>query len=226
MTGVRSWGRRITWAVLAVPASAIVTAGAWGIAYGVGRTPAWWNPLVVSFGALIAVGALLGLVAVLAILLEDWHDRDYGKLEILAAVCVGLTTWALCSALHQQALHDRGRVERAVVASVHPTGDGMGQFTGNVAVVKDSSGRTLAGQIDAARLAVGDSVTVTVDPDGKYGVEAGLPPGAPELVWEAAAALAALQALLCAAIGFFAAGPRKAPPPRPVSPPQTVLPAS
>ncbi|MEU6555195.1 hypothetical protein ABZ915_33680 [Streptomyces sp. NPDC046915] len=225
MTSVRNWITRVAWAVLAVPASAIVTAGAWGIAYGVANTPNWWNPLVVGFGAMLALAGLLALVGLLMILLEDWHDREYGKLEIVAAVCVALTTWTFCSAVHQQALHDRGRAVQAVVASLHPTEDEFGGDTGNAAVLKDSSGRTLSGQIDAGRLAVGDTVTATVDPRGKYGVQVGSPPQAPERLWELAAVLAALQALLCAAIGFSAV-PLRSPRPKQTNQRPTVSPAS
>lgn len=193
-------------AVLAIPASAIVTAGAWGIAYGVANTPNSWNPMWIGFGALLALAGLLGLVCVLAVLLENWMRRQYGLLEIGAALCVALTTGTLCYAMEWQALHDHGRLIKAVVVSEHPAEDESGGDNGNEAILKDTSGHTLAGHIDARRLVVGDTLTVVVDPHGKYGVHRGPIPQAPKLFWQLAAALAVLQALLCAVIGFTTTG--------------------
>ncbi|MCX5052442.1 MULTISPECIES: hypothetical protein [unclassified Streptomyces] len=183
-----------------------MSAGAFGIAYGVASTPSWWSSLLVVMGSMIAVGCLLGLVGLLlAVLGMDELNRDFGKLDIVAAVCFVLTTWAFCSALHNQALHDHGRAVRAVVVSVHPARDGTGMEVGEMAALSDSSGRRHLGQISAGRLTAGDKVTVTVDPSGKYDVQRGRPPQNPEDSWELAIALTVLQALLCAAIGFSSA---------------------
>ncbi|MFG2793833.1 hypothetical protein [Streptomyces sp. NPDC048419] len=53
----------------------------------------------------------------------DWLNKDFGKVEVPAAVCVALTTGAFC-----------------FVASLHPTEGGMGVGAGNAAVVTDHLG--------------------------------------------------------------------------------------
>ncbi|MFD8816856.1 hypothetical protein ACFV23_36565 [Streptomyces sp. NPDC059627] len=200
-TRLRKWTVRVLWTVLAVPASALVTAGSFGIAYGVASTPARWASLLVFVGALVATGCLIGLVG----LLLDAH-REFGKPDVVAAVCVALTTAVFTYALEQQALHDRGRVEQAVVTSVYYA-DGAGGLGagGRVARLADLSGHRLAGTVSAEGLATGDRLTVTVDPEGRFAVHRGSRPAAPRLWWEAAALLAALQALICSVTGFSTA---------------------
>lgn len=200
-TRLRTWTVRALWTVLAVPASALVTAGSFGIAYGVARAPGWWASQLVFVGAVLAVGCLIGLV----FLLLDRY-REFGKLDVVAAVCVALTTAAFVYALEQQALHDRGRVERAVVTSVfHADGAGGLSDGGQVARLADLSGHRLPGTVGAAHLAVGDRLTVTVDPEGKFPVRRGPRPGTPTFWWQISAVPAACQALLSAAIGFSTA---------------------
>ncbi|MEU9451591.1 hypothetical protein [Streptomyces sp. NPDC048277] len=197
----RKWTVRGLWTVLAVPASALVTAGSFGIAYGAVEAPGWWASSVVFVMALVATGCLIGLVG----LLLDPH-REFGKPDLVAAVCVALTTATFTYALQQQALHDRGRIEQAVVTSVYYVDGGGGLSDGGrVARLADRSGRELAGTVSAGHLAVGDRLTVTVDPEGRLAVQRGSRPGTPRLWWEISALPAALQALVCSAIGFSTA---------------------
>ncbi|MEU2776466.1 hypothetical protein ABZ646_26960 [Streptomyces sp. NPDC007162] len=200
-TRLRTWTVRALWTALAVPASALVTAGSFGIAYAVAEAPDRWASQLVFVGAVLAVGCLIGLV----FLLLDSH-REFGKLDVVAAVCVALTTATFVYALEQQALHDRGRVERAVVTSVFQAGGAGGLSDGGpVARLADLSGHRLAGTVGAGHLAVGDRLTVTVDPEGKFPVRRGPRPGPPTLWWGIAAVPAACQALLYAAMGFSTA---------------------
>jgi hypothetical protein len=200
-TRLRKWTVRVLWSVVAVPASALVTAGSFGIAYGVACTPNQWPSLLVATAALVAVGCLLGLAA----LPLDAH-REFGKLDAVAAVCVVLTTLTFAYALEEQALDDRGRVEQAVVTSVF-FGDDAGGLSngGRVASVADLSGHKLVGTVDADGLAVGQRVTVTVDPEGKFRVHRGPRPETAYFWWEVSAVLGVSQALICSAIGFSTA---------------------
>lgn len=198
---LRKWTVRGLWTVLAVPASALVTAGSFGIAYGVDSTPDRWPTVLLFVGALVATGCLLGLVG----LLLDAH-REFGKLDVVAAVCVVLTTATFTYALQQQALHDRGRVERAVVTSVFQAGGAGGLSDGGrVARLADPSGRPLTGTVGAGSLAVGDRLTVTVDPEGRFAVRRGARPATPRFWWAVSAATAAVQALVCSVIGYSTA---------------------
>ncbi|MEW1771956.1 hypothetical protein [Streptomyces sp. NPDC086777] len=200
-TRLRKWSVRTLWTVLAVPASALVTAGSFGIAYGVAGTPDWWSSLLIFVGVVVATGCLIGLVGLLL-----HPHREFGKLDVVAAVCVALTTAMFTYTLEQQALHDRGRVEKAVVTSVDYS-DGAGGLSdgGPVARLADLSGHRLVGTVGAGGLAAGDRLTVTVDPEGRFAVHRGPRPGTPRLEWEATALVAAFQALISSVIGFSTA---------------------
>jgi hypothetical protein len=120
-------------------------------------------------------------------------------------MCVG---WIV---LKDQALHERGRPVRAVVTTLE---NSSGVFdSGTEAVLADATHHQPLGAIGAGGLVVGDHLTVTVDPRGRYGVSAGPPPGNPEWLWTLSALIAVGQALLTASIGFSAARAREHRPP-------------
>ncbi|MHA6764974.1 hypothetical protein [Streptacidiphilus sp. PAMC 29251] len=206
----RRWAVRLLWAALSVPGSAAVTAFAFGLVYGASLTPVGWrNALVLAFVGALVIGGLLGL----AFVLYEWREADTaGVREIAVAGCVALTMLLCWNAVRDQALHDRGRPVQAVVTALR--GSSGADDGGMVATLADASDHRLLGSIAAGSLAVGNHVTVTVDPRGRYDVSAGSPPGSPEGLWVLSALIAALQALIAASIGFSAARAREPQPPR------------
>lgn len=205
MPELRLWARRALGAVVAVPASALLTVGSFGIAYGAAstsRASIWWLPLVLVLAAAIGIGFLIFLAVCLLSAFAD----DLGVLGRAVAYCVVLTTGAFFYALQVQAMHDRGQVERAVVTAVKYSSDSTGMGSDEwTAQLTDLSGRKL-GSVDGSNLDVGDHLTVTVDPKGRFGVAQGSPPAKPRHLWDVAALLAVLQALLSSAKGFSTAG--------------------
>lgn len=99
-------------------------------------------------------------------------------LGVLAIIVVPIGALAVLhltySGLDQRALHARGRVERARVADVYWADQGAEAPT-HVADLADLSGRPLWGKVTGDGLKVGQTVTVTVDPQGKIPVLLGTP---------------------------------------------------
>ncbi|MBK3562164.1 hypothetical protein [Streptomyces sp. MBT62] len=198
---------RLLWTALAVLVSAALTGIAFGVVYGASLTPVGWrNPMVLGFGALVLAGALGGL----GFLLYDIRGDDIWGIpvrETAVAACVAATMLVCWMALEDQALHERGRAVRAVVTDLRPS---TGVYdAGTNAVLADAAHHRRLGVIGAGHLAVGDLLTVTVDPRGRYGVSAGPPPATPEWLWDLAAVIAAVQALFTASLGFSAARVRE-----------------
>ncbi|MEU8712294.1 hypothetical protein [Streptomyces sp. NPDC048663] len=199
----RRRGVRLLWTALAVPASAALTATAFGVVYGASLTPVGWrNTMVLGFGGVLLCGALVAV----AFGLYDLRDKSTGTRETAVAVCVAVTMFVCWIALKDHQLHERGRPVQAVVTALQAGGGVYDAET--EAVVADVSHHRPLGAIGAGKLAVGDQVTVTVDPQGRYGVSAGPPPDDIAWLWTLAALIAALQALLTASIGFSAAKER------------------
>ncbi|WP_405914948.1 hypothetical protein [Streptomyces sp. NBC_00728] len=200
----RKWAVRLSWAALAVPASTALTAIAFGLVHGASQTPVGWrNTMVLGFGGLVLVGGLAGL----AFVLYDLREESSGVRETAVAVCVAVSMFVGWIALENQVLHERGRPVRAVVTALKPS---PGVYdAGTEALLADASHHRPLGAIGAGNLAVGDHLTVTVDPRGRYGVSAGPPPAAAEWLWQLTALIAAIQALLMASIGFSAARERE-----------------
>ncbi|MFE9449910.1 hypothetical protein [Streptomyces sp. NPDC006739] len=199
-TPLLKWTVRVLCTVLAMAASALLTAGSFGIAYGAASTPDWWASVIVVLGALAALACLLGLPGVLLA-----SSRPLGKLDFVVAACVVLTTVTFYVALHWQALHDRGRVEQAVVTSVRYEASSPMDGGSWVARLSDLSGHRLNGTLGGHHLHAGDRLTVTVDPEGRFPVQRGSRPEAPRNWWRLSALLAAFQALLSCPLGFSAA---------------------
>jgi hypothetical protein len=181
------------WALLGLPLAALVVGAEYGLGYVAYLTPTPVGSFAVgAVGCFIVIG-LLGLVAS--------GYRDMGMPEMLVAILVVVTTTVCGLAIGEQMLHERGRVEQAVVTSVtyssDPEGDG-----GEVGTVEDLSGHPIPGTISADGLRVGERVTVTVDPEGRRGPERGSAVSSPlwRWFWYLALLLAALQAGLIAAI--------------------------
>ncbi|MGX9889219.1 hypothetical protein [Streptomyces sp. NPDC002276] len=204
----RRWALRLLWTVLAVPVSAALTAIAFGLVYGASLTPVGWrNPMVLGFGALVLAGALGGLAFVLYDVRGDDSGWAIPVRETAVAACVAATMLVCWLALKDQALHEHGRAVRAVVTDLRPS---TGVYdAGTNAVLADAAHHRRLGVIGAGHLAVGDRLTVTVDPRGRYGVSAGPPPATPEWLWDLSAVLAAIQALFTASLGFSAATGRE-----------------
>lgn len=211
-TTERRWLVRFSWAALGVPASAMLTAIAFGLVYGVSLTPVGWrNTFVMGFVGMVLGGGLLGLAFVLYDFRTQNPEESVHVQEIAVAICVAATMFVGWIALEDHALHERGRPVRAVVTALQAS---AGPFdAGTEAVLADASHHPL-GAIGAGDLAVGDHITVIVDPRGRYGVSAGPPPADPGWLWTLSALIAVVQALLTASIGFSAARAREHGPPR------------
>ena len=200
---------RLLWTALAVPVSAALTGIAFGVVYGASLTPVGWrNPMVLGFGALVLAGALGGLGFVLYdVRGDDSRGWEIPVRETAVVACVAATVLVCWLALEDQALHERGRAVRAVVTDLRPS---SGVYdAGTEAILADAAHHRRLGVIGAGHLAVGDRLTVTVDPRGRYGVSAGPPPAAPEWLWDLSAVIAAVQALFTASLGFSAARGRE-----------------
>ncbi|WP_316781006.1 hypothetical protein [Streptomyces sasae] len=195
-----------------MPASAALTAIAFGLVYGASLTPVGWrNTLVMGFVGVMLVGGLMGLAFVLYDFRTENTEESAQVREIAVAICVAVTVFVGWIVLKDQALHERGRPVRAVVTALE--GSASPFDAGTEAILADASHHPL-GAIGAGDLAVGDHISVTVDPRGRYGVSAGPPPGNPEWLWTLSALIAVVQALLVASIGFSAARARELWPPR------------
>ncbi|MEV0736574.1 hypothetical protein AB0I51_11475 [Streptomyces sp. NPDC050549] len=200
---------RLLWTALAVPVSAVLTGMAFGVVYGASLTPVGWrNPMVLGFGALVLAGALLGLAFVLYDFRGDsTRGWEIPLRETAVAACVAVTMLVCWLALKDQALHERGRAVRAVVTDLRPS---TGVYdAGTDAILADAAHHRRLGVIGAGHLAVGDRLTVTVDPRGRYDVSAGPPPAAPGWMWDLSAVIATVQALFTASLGFSAAAGRE-----------------
>ncbi|WBO68998.1 hypothetical protein [Streptomyces camelliae] len=193
---------------LAVPASAMLTAIAFGLVYGASLTPVGWrNTFVMGFVGVVLVGGLIGLAFVLYDFRTENTEESARIREIAVAVCVAVTMFVGWIVLKDQALHERGRPVPAVVTALQ--GSASPFDAGTEAILADASHHQPLGAIGAGDLAVGDHITVTVDPRGRYGVSAGPPPANPEWLWTLSALIAVVQALLVASIGFSAARARE-----------------
>jgi hypothetical protein len=182
--------------------AALVTGAEYGIAYAAFLTPEQFGSVLVGIAG---VGILVSL---LFLAMPELADREpFAPFEWVVALCMVLVTGVLAAGVSQQALHDRGRVEHAVVTAVRP--DEGENSSGFYARLADLSGRPIPGTVPADDgLAVGDHVTVTVDPEGQVPLYRGArPPGAGGY-WAVAAGLAILQALLLVVEGLFAAEER------------------
>ena len=103
------------------------------------------------------------------------EPKGWGVLAMIVvpigALCVLHLTF---SGLDQRALHARGRVEEARVADVYWADQGAEAPT-HLADLADLSGRPLWGKVTGDGLKAGQTVTVTVDPQGKIPVLLGTP---------------------------------------------------
>ncbi|XUL85754.1 hypothetical protein ACQ86D_02805 [Streptomyces galilaeus] len=159
----RRWAVRLLWTALAVPVSAVLTAMAFGLVYGASLTPAGWrNPVVLGIGALMLAGALGGPAFVLYDIRSDTRGWVIPVRETAVAACVAATMLVCWLALKDQALHERGRAVRAVVTDLRPSTSVYD--AGTNAVLADAAHHRRLGVIGAGHLAVGDRLTVTVDP--------------------------------------------------------------
>ena len=120
------------------------------------------------------------------------------------AVLITVIGFVVCAhyGVQQQALHDRGRVEQAVVASVRPNPD-ADDTSATIETVRSASGRPIPGTLKDDTLSVGQRVTVTVDLSGRSPLREGGKPASAAGTWLAAAG--ALFALQLALAGYLAA---------------------
>jgi hypothetical protein len=193
------WVARAGWALLALPTAALVTAAEYGIAYAAFLTPEQFGSVLVGIAG---VGILVSL---LFLAMSELADREpFAPFEWVVALCMALVTGVLAAGVSQQTMHDRGRVEHAVVVAVLP--DQGENTSGFYARLADLSGRPIPGTVPADDgLAVGDHLTVTVDPKGQVPPYRGGRPTGAGFFWEVAAGLAVLQALLLVVEGLFVA---------------------
>ena len=174
---LRRWS---PWAAGAVAALvwAGVLCGTEALAYAVPWTFVWAMSVVV-IAAFFVTATLAGLRTQLVVL----------------TTLIGFVVSAHFG-IQQQVLHDGGRVERAVVASVRPDPD-ENDTSSTIETVRSASGRSIPGTLKDDSLSVGQSVTVTVDPSGRSPLrEGGKPPSAAGTWFAAAWALFALQIVL------------------------------
>ncbi|MGE7388330.1 hypothetical protein ACQKM2_22960 [Streptomyces sp. NPDC004126] len=137
------------------------------------RGPEWaWVPVLLG---LFVVGALV----------SHGTGAEFVARTVLAFAAVGIAALGL-SAWDRHALHDRGRVETAVVVSRTMVEDGA-THTPSLRL-RTEAGRDLAGPV-ALDLRPGARVEVTVDPDGPAWARG---PRPPEPLWQAAATAALL----------------------------------
>jgi hypothetical protein len=152
----------------------------------------------------VGVAGLLGLLyfAAFCVGVEDEPGMElpWWVLACLAALVTGV----LAAGVSQQAMHDRGRVERAVVAAVHEVDDSEGGIS-YAESLTDLAGRPIPGRVSDDDLEVGDHVTVTVDPRGLAPLHLGSRPPGSEGWWVLAAGLALLQSLTLALMGALSA---------------------
>ncbi|MFJ9251091.1 hypothetical protein [Streptomyces sp. NPDC101776] len=210
----RRWTARLSWAALGVLVSAALTALGFGLVYGASLTPVGWrNTMVLGFGGIVAIGGLMGLAFVLYdFRRENIEGSAIPVRETAVAVCLAVTMLVCWSALKYEALHERGHAVRAIVTALEPSP--AVYDAGTEAVLVDAAHHRPLGAIGAGHLTVGSHLTVTVDPQGRYGVSAGPPPATPVWLWKPTALIAALQALLTASIAFSAAKEREPGPQR------------
>ncbi|MFD8719103.1 hypothetical protein ACFV2H_14105 [Streptomyces sp. NPDC059629] len=157
-----------------MPASAMLTAIAFGLVYGASLTPVGWrNTFVMGFVGMVLGGGLIGLAFVLYDFRTENPEESVHVQEIAVAICVAVTMFVGWIVLKDHALHERGRPVRAVVTALQASARPFD--AGTEAVLADASHHPL-GAIGAGDLAVGDHITVTIDPRGRYGVSAGPPP--------------------------------------------------
>ncbi|MFC9279085.1 hypothetical protein [Streptomyces collinus] len=97
---------------------------------------------------------------------------------VVALIVVPISALAVMhltiSGLDQRALHAYGRVERATVTRVYWVDQGADAPT-HVADLADPSGQPLPGVVTGDGLKAGQTITVTVDPNGKIPVLLGTP---------------------------------------------------
>ncbi|MER7938189.1 MULTISPECIES: hypothetical protein [unclassified Streptomyces] len=127
-----------------MPASAALTATAFGVVYGVSLTPVGWrNTMVLGFGGVLLCGALVAV----AFGLYDLRDKSTGTRETAVAVCVAVTMFVCWIALKDHQLHERGWPVQAVVTALQAGGGVYDAET--EAVVADVSHHCPLGAIGA-----------------------------------------------------------------------------
>lgn len=118
-TGWRSAAERVVGAVLALPLAAVVAAAEFGIAYAAYLVPGSFASAAVGMAG---VSGLLGLLFFAAYLLEIEDEPGLLPSWWVLACSAAVLTGVLAAGLGQQAMHDRGRVERAIVVALRPSG--------------------------------------------------------------------------------------------------------
>ncbi|MEV8543907.1 hypothetical protein [Streptomyces sp. NPDC051572] len=128
--------------------------------------------------ALLVYPSLYLLALLLLGLLVPGMDEPEGWAAVLAMIIVPIGALAVMhltySGLDQRALHARGREERATVTDVYWVDQGADPPS-HVARLADPSGQPLPGKVSGDGLKAGQTITVTVDPQGKIPVLLGTP---------------------------------------------------
>ena len=129
-----------------------------------------WVALLVYPSLYLLAFLLLGLMV------PDMDEpKGWGILALIAVpICALVVMHLTDSGLDQRALHARGREERATVTDVYWVDQGADP-PNHVARLADPSGQPLPGVVSGDGLKVGQTVTVTVDPQGKIPVLLGTP---------------------------------------------------
>jgi hypothetical protein len=155
--------------VLGFLGGAVVAAGLWGAARGLaGLAYDQRNDRIV----------LLWLLVTAVVFLTVVQMSEQGWIAVLLAVAVCAMPMLRLHVLHQEAFHDRGRVEPAVLTAEYEQGSMDGSsYSYDLKV----PGATAVGELNtgAQRLRVGHTVTVTVDPLGEVAPALGRRTGAP-----------------------------------------------
>ena len=185
--------------MLALPLAAVVAAAEFGIAYAAYLVPGSFASAAVGMAG---VSGLLGLLFFAAYLLEIEDEPGLLPSWWVLACSAAVLTGVFAAGLGQQAMHDRGRVERAIVVALRPSGESDVSYS---ETLTDLSGRPIPGMVSDDSLKVGDRITVTVDPKGMAPLHLGSRPPASRFWWTLAAVLAGLQAMTLVIMGMLSA---------------------
>ncbi|MFK0111720.1 hypothetical protein [Streptomyces sp. NPDC091217] len=154
----RRWVVRFSWAALAVPTSAALTAIAFGLVYGASLTPVGWrNTFVMGFVGVMLVGGPMRLAFVLYDFRTENTEESAQVREVAVAICVAVTMFLGWIVLKDLALHERGRPVRAVVTALE--GSASPFDAGTEAILADAPPTTRS-----APSARGTSLSVTTSP--------------------------------------------------------------
>ncbi|MFI1563304.1 hypothetical protein ACH4ZX_09585 [Streptomyces sp. NPDC020490] len=174
-----------------VIAGVVAAVGLWGAGRGLAglaydqrddRLVVWWLPVAAAAGFAVF----------------DIGRRMWAAALFTTLVC--LMPMLRLHVLHQEALHDRGRVERAVVTAEYERG---ALDAASYSYDLKLPGGAPAGRLDtgARRLAVGRAVTVTVDPRGEVAPALGRRTGTPAVGRALETGVEAAMALMAAGLG-------------------------